>query len=1689
MKSSKLRLVVGVQGGKGNLALGRRIAQVMGLAILLLASIGAWAQATPDVEQGMKAYGSYHGGNLDQISLTNGNLFFHADLLAYSQRGGELSRPVVLQYNGKNLSQVQQTCPPGTPTSQCPLRLTTVFGANPLASQSVSSPGNSVTIGYEGLPFASIYSAPVGIDTGQSFNGREIFFQSYAVVTSDGSVHQLVSTNSGYATVDGSGFVQSTSGMLTDRRGTQYGAAVVDRNGNKITIGSDGSFVDTLGRHLPAQPGPAPTSTPAPSTASLSACPALNYAFQPVTYAYTWNLPTTNGGTLPLILCYTPVFVRTGQPNTPPIFAVNQSFYMLQSVVLPDNTFWAFQYDAADPNNTSSYAFGDLLKVTLPTGGSITYTFAVSGAAGGSGIDRAVQTRTVDANDGTGQHAWHYSFVTGQTIVTDPLNNDTVHTFTMLGNMDTPYETQMQYYQGPHNGGTLLKTVKTDYQFTSNPWDPGVIGGGGASSVTNVFPFRVTTTLPNGLVSKVESDYDTALAYHGPLDGMSSNNLQCPFNDECFYAGTPNGTSNYTGSYGKVVARREYDWGQGAPGALLRQTKTTYQWQVNSAYLAANLMDLPASVQVLDGNDHQVALTTYGYDESSLTPSNVTTQFGAAPASVRGNLTSTHHWLNTSNSLITSTATYFDSGEVQSATDPLNHSTTHTYSLTYAGAFPTQTCNALNQCVSGVYDFNTGLLTSLTDANQQISNFSYDPQLRLTQALGPTDLATGLRPETDFDYSVLNQVKRSKRQNASSWIVDYAYFDGFGRTKQTRLVDPQGDDFVDTTYDAMGRVSTVSNPHRSGNSSTDGISTTYYDALSRAVQVIDQDGSVIHTDYSQLPTVTVTDEAGKARKSQTDALGRLIRVWEDPSGLNYETDYQYDTLNNLLRVDQKGSAASDGTQWRTRLFTYDSFSRLLTAYNPESGTISYAYDADSNVFTKTAPAPNQTGTATVTTTYNYDALNRLTSKTYSDGVTLSANFAYDGAGWWGITQTNTVGRMQEAWLGQCCGAVIFGYDAVGRVVLDNQCLPDYCPSGGVPLNYTYDLLGDMTSYSNGVGVTLSQSFDTTGRVTQLTSSLSNAQHPATLATIDSSIGYYPSGELRKVTLANGITETAAYNNRLQPCRLNVNKMGGALASCGDAVIAGLGDFTYGYNAGTADNGNVVSFSSNGTQNFNRSYTYDSLNRLQAMSDPSNSCSGLSWTYDAWANRTDQTVTGGTCNAFHQAVNAQNWLSGAYQYDAAGNMTNDGSHSYTYDAENRLIQVDGGATAAYKYDALGRRIRKSSGGGWTNYVYAASGAVVTEYINGITNCAWPCWQASYLHMGGKLTAEYKDGTTYFFNSDHLGSTRFLTKPDQTLADSMDYLPYGEQIAGGTDTTHKFTGKERDAETGLDYFGARYYSNGMGRFITPDWAAKPVAIPYAVLGDPQSLNLYTYVRDTPTTGLDPTGHCDNRFCQAAKEQLQIQAGVVIGTAKFVGGAIPGVQAVQAMRSAIHTAKAGNAGMAAQAHATINAARTANAAAMGNEKAATQILTGVNNAWNNASMTDKASAMTQVTLTAMSIGAGAGISGPADPPQFVFRGGSASLDNLTPRPVFDASGLSTFDNLAAATPPGGKAQVIDTTKLTSLQAIPDPPPDGHVSITPGTAEGVADWAASRGTGVAHPYTQEVQNAIVDTVRRPKQ
>jgi RHS repeat-associated protein len=101
---------------------------------------------------------------------------------------------------------------------------------------------------------------------------------------------------------------------------------------------------------------------------------------------------------------------------------------------------------------------------------------------------------------------------------------------------------------------------------------------------------------------------------------------------------------------------------------------------------------------------------------------------------------------------------------------------------------------------------------------------------------------------------------------------------------------------------------------------------------------------------------------------------------------------------------------------------------------------------------------------------------------------------------------------------------------------------------------------------------------------------------------------------------------------------------------------------------------------------------------------------------------------------------------------------------------------------------------------------------------------------------------------------------VTNSAGVIKSESDYPWGGELQFVNSDSNHyKYGGHEHDSETGLEYYGARNYSNGLGRFLTPDWSAVPVPVPYADLGNPQSLNQYAFVGGNPASKADPDGHC--------------------------------------------------------------------------------------------------------------------------------------------------------------------------------------------------------------------------------------
>ncbi|MBZ5554968.1 MAG: hypothetical protein LAO21_19810, partial [Acidobacteriia bacterium] len=345
----------------------------------------------------------------------------------------------------------------------------------------------------------------------------------------------------------------------------------------------------------------------------------------------------------------------------------------------------------------------------------------------------------------------------------------------------------------------------------------------------------------------------------------------------------------------------------------------------------------------------------------------------------RGNVTSVQRWLN--GTWLTTSHQYDDAGNVVQTTDPRGFSTTFSYadswgnsscapSLGKAAAYlTTLTTPAAPNVPTGLvthytYDSCRGKPLSTSDPNGQTTSYAYNDSLdRLTHASFP-DGGGMTFVYADIFPNLTVETRRDKDSSNDQVIRTLTKYDGLGRVIQTQLEsDPQGIVYVDTTYDGLGRKHTVSNPYRLTTDPTYGITTFGYDALSRITSVTTPDGAGMATGYSGNAT-TVTDPAGKSRKSLSDGLGRLTQVIEDSLGLGYPTNYTYDALDDLKTVMQGG---------QTRSFSYDSLKRLTTATNPESGTVNYtSYDGNGNLLSKTDARG-------IITSYQYDALNRLTN--------------------------------------------------------------------------------------------------------------------------------------------------------------------------------------------------------------------------------------------------------------------------------------------------------------------------------------------------------------------------------------------------------------------------------------------------------------------------------------------------------------------------------------------------------------------------------------------------------------------------------------------------------------------------------------------------------------------------------------
>lgn len=652
---------------------------------------------------------------------------------------------------------------------------------------------------------------------------------------------------------------------------------------------------------------------------------------------------------------------------------------------------------------------------------------------------------------------------------------------------------------------------------------------------------------------------------------------------------------------------------------------------------------------------------------------------------------------------------------------------------------------------STVYDFWTGAATSRTDANNQTTTLEYTDALdRLTRITRPGDTQTGGGGHTTFEYgdTVGNLYLRARTTIDAARSTDsFQYFDGLGRASHASSYEGQEASLSwlssDTQYDALGRAWRVSKSYRASSSTTVGDpnnwTETSFDALGRVTQVkTTADGAVVSTVYAG-QFVTVMDQAGKVRRSKTDALGRLVRVDEpDASGNLGEataplqpTSYTYDALGNLRRVAQ-------GTQQRS--FMYDSLSRLIRAKNPEQAannsltlsdavtgnnqwSMAYAYDQNGNLVSRT-DARN------LTTTYTYDALNRNTKVDYPAG-TKDIERHYDGA-------TNGRGRFFYFNWDPSDNTrfdthlAVDEYDRMGRIKQYRQhFLTNGTASAAFIVERTYDSAGNVTSQKYPSGHTVNYSYDAMGRLADAGGepAFKGTLGDGILRTYASEIRYEERGsmEQERFGTAQGIYNKHLYNSRGQLAEIRVSTH--SILEAGDlrtdwnrgAIINHYSNAigTWGATGGSRyNNGNLLrqdvyipATEPNTSNSLTTQYfSYDSLNRLAEVYEKRNGQGDKLWqqvyNYDRWGNRTidaASTWEGNAANPPSAAINEKQFetselsatnrllapgdaqLSEAQRrmrYDSAGNLTRDTYSSdnqslstFVYDAENRLREVN------------------------------------------------------------------------------------------------------------------------------------------------------------------------------------------------------------------------------------------------------------------------------------------------------------------------------------------------------------------------------------------------------------------------------
>ena len=676
-----------------------------------------------------------------------------------------------------------------------------------------------------------------------------------------------------------------------------------------------------------------------------------------------------------------------------------------------------------------------------------------------------------------------------------------------------------------------------------------------------------------------------------------------------------------------------------------------------------------------------------------------------------------------------------------------------------------------------------GNATSLTNRLGERNQFEFEPKFNNITKI--TD-KSGKIMIFSYDNNG-NLISSTNSLNQTSSIN----YNQFGQVIIT--TDPLGHT-TQTEYDNFGNVAASVNALGER-------ATFEYDAIGRPTAAIDPLGRRNETSYDQSGRIKTTkDSSGAVTTFDYDLNGNLIKItnaagkiWTNKyDGKNRLTE-QKNSLGFINRTVYNKSdelVSTVSAENRTTSFTYTPRGQTETITDPLGNTVRMTYDYRNRLIALTDRRGN-------VTTFVYDELSRPVSM--RDALGRKSSVRYDAAG--NISeQIDRLGNRKT-----------FIYDQLDRPLTETF--------ADAQVNYNYDTDGRLMSIADTQGGSVSWTYD-------------NADQVLTEQTAQGTISY-------------------SYNSAGQ--RSSMSAPGQQTVNYGYDTAGGLNSITqngetFSYNYDTLSR-LILMTRPNGV---NTTYTYDDLNRLKRMTHGSIEDYHYAYTPDnkianiSSFNSTQLTPPAKTAGVANQSNQINQFGSAIYNFNDKGQTTSrtdtNGTTQYNWDSRGRLTTttLPNGKIVNYSYDALGRRNTRSLNNQTTNFIY--DGANVVQDKQGAN-------QTNYLNGAGideKLKVSSAQTGNLYFLTDHLGSTQGLTGASGNVAEWQRYTPFGESDVTNSLTRYGFTGREKDADTNLIYYRARWYDAEQGRFISQD--------PIGLQG---GSNLYSYVSNDPINKTDPSG----------------------------------------------------------------------------------------------------------------------------------------------------------------------------------------------------------------------------------------